>query len=288
MTGTPPTPDQSRVQTAHALFRGSAEVTKRFRQVALGLEVLAATIAAYGVLNGDVIWGGWASLVMLLLMVGGTALRIWSRSTQGFSERCRRVSARAFAAGQEIGAAVLSGLVADAPVFAEARSKKLPAGTLEDYYEPTKPTGTPRLQESYAHSSFYSWRLLRSTGALFLVSGTLIAIIGAVVIYGLAVAPPSATTAGRVLDVVCSLVFVALSAKAIDAGIAALVGARDSRGVADELIATADSERIAELTSLYDMDRNSGPLVPTLIYSLSRDSLQKEWHSRRAALDELS
>lgn len=288
MTGTPPTPDRSRVQTAHALFRGSAEVTKRFRQVALGLEVTAAVIAAYGVLDGEVIWGGWASLVMLLLMVGGTALRIWSRSTQAFSERCRRVSARAFATGQEIGAAVLSGLVADAPVFAEACSKRLPAGTLEDYYEPTKPMGTPRLQEMYAHSSFYSWRLLRSTGALFLVSGTLIAIIGAIVIYGLAVEPPSATTAGRVLDVVCSLVFVALSAKAIDAGIAALVGARDSRRVADELIATADSERIAELTSLYDMDRNSGPLVPTLIYSLSRDSLQKEWHSRRAALDELS
>jgi hypothetical protein len=182
---------------------------------------------------------------------------------------------------------VLSGLVADAPVFAEACAKRLPAATLEDYYEPTKPIGTPMLQEIYAHSSFYSWRLLRSTGVLFLVSGTLIAIFGAVGIYGLAVAPPSASTAGRLLDVVCSLVFVTLAAKAIDSGIAALVGASSSRKVADELIATADAERIAELTSLYDMDRDSGPLVPTLIYSWSRDSLQKEWHARRAALDEL-
>lgn len=287
MTNTDPAATP-RAQTIHTMFRGSAEATKRIRQSALVLELVAAGIAAYGVLSGDVLWGGWASLVLLMLMLTATGLRIWSRSIQSYSERCRRVSARAFAHGRDVGAAVQSGLVADAPMLTQRLAKKLPAGTLEAYYEPTKPPGSARLQEMYAHSSFYSWRLLRSTGALFLVSGTLIAIIGAVVIYGLAVDPPSATTAGRVLDVVCSLVFVALSAKAIDAGIAALVGARDSRGVADELITTADSERIAELTSLYDMDRNSGPLVPTLIYSLSRDSLQKEWHSRRAALDELS
>ncbi len=288
MTATPPMPNLSRVQAAHALFRGSAEITKHSRQVALGLEVLAAVIAAYGVLNGTTLWGGWASLVMLLLVAGGTALRVWSRGTQAFSERCRRVSVRGFAEGQEIGAALLSGLVSDAPVFAVARSRMLPAGTLEDYYEPTKPAGFRRLQELYAHSSFYSWRLLGSAGALFLVTGTAIAIIGAVAIYGLVVEPsPSATTAERVLDVVCSLVFVTLSARAVDAGIAALVGGRESRRVADELIATAASDRIAELTSLYDMNRNSGPLVPTLLYRVSRDSLQKEWHSRRLALDEL-
>ena len=287
MTNTDPAATP-RAQTIHTMFRGSAEATKRIRQSALVLDLVAAGIAAYGVLSGDVLWGGWASLVLLMLMLTATGLRIWSRGIQSYSERCRRVSARAFAHGRDVGAAVQSGLVADAPMLTQRLAKKLPAGTLEAYYEPTKPPGSARLQEMYAHSSFYSWRLLRSTGALFLVSGTLIAIIGAVVIYGLAVDPPSATTAGRVLDVVCSLVFVALPAKAIDAGIAALVGARDSRGVADELIATADSERIAELTSLYDMERNSGPLVPTLIYRLSRDSLQKEWHSRRAALDELS
>lgn len=278
----------SHTLVAHTMFRGSAEATKRIRQVALALEVVAAGIAAYGVLGGEVLWGGWASLVMLMLMVAATGLRIWSRGTQSYSERCRRVSARAFAQGNEVGAAVLSGLVADAPMFAQRLAEKLPAGTLEDYYEPTKPCGVPRIQEIYAHSSFYSWRLLRSTGMLLLSVGVVVAIIGAVVIYGLAVEPPSLTTAGRVLDVVCSLVFVALSAKAVDAGVAALVAARESRSVADGLIETADAERIAELASLYDMDRSAGPLVPTLVYRVSRATLQTEWHTRRASLDELS
>lgn len=277
----------SRVLVAHTMFRGSSEATKRVRQAALALELVAAGIAAYGVLSGEILWGGWASLVMLVLMVASTGLRVWSRGTQAYSERCRRVSARAFAQGNEIGAAVLSGLVADAPAFAQRLAEKLPAGTLEDYYEPTRPTGVPRLQELYAHSSFYSWRLLRSAGVLFASVGIVVAFTGAVVIYGIAVDPSSATTAGRVLDVVCSLVFVVLSAKAVDAGVAALVAARESRDIADGLIETADAERIAELTSRYDMERSAGPPVSTLIYRVSRATLKKEWHARRMALGEL-
>lgn len=277
-----------RAQTIHTMFRGAAEATKRIRQIALLLELVAAGIAAYGVLSGDVLWGGWASLLLLMLMLTATGLRIWSRGTQSYSERCRRVSARAFAQGRDVGAAVQSGLVADAPMLTQRLAKKLPAGTLEAYYEPTKPPGAARLQEMYAHSSFYSWRLLRASGALFLAVGVAVAIVGAVVIYGLAVEQPPATTAGRVLDVVCSLVFVALSAKAVDTGIAALVASRDARGVADSLIGTSDDEQILELASLYDMDRNGGPLVPTPVYRLRRTTLQKEWHERRLALDELS
>lgn len=287
MTNTDPTATP-RAQTIHTMFRGSAEATKHIRQLALVLELAAAGIAAYGVLSGDALWGGWTSLFLLMLMLAATGLRIWSRGTQSYSERCRRVSAHAFAHGRDVGAAVQSGLMADAPMLTQHLTKKLPAGTLKAYYEPTKPPGVARLQEMYAHSSFYSWRLLRWTGALFIGSSMLLFIIGATIIYGLAVDPPSATIAGRVLDVVCSLVFVTLSAKALDAGIAALVGAHDSRGVADKLITTADSEHITELTSLYDMDRNSGPLASTRLYCLFRNSLQKEWNLRRVALDELS
>lgn len=278
---------QSRVQAAHLLFRSSAEVTKRLRQIALGSEVMASGLAAYGVITGEALFGGWGSLLILSFMVGATALRVWSRSTQAYSERCRRVSARAFAEGRDIGATVLSGLVADAPIFARGQSNRTLAGTLDDYYEPTKPVGEPRLQEIYAHSALYSWRLLRTVGQLLLVIGTAFAVTGALVIYGLAVDPPSAATAARVLEVVCSLVFIVLSGKGIDSGIAALVSARDVRSIADGLVATADSEEIAELTSFYDISRSSGPLLPTWIYSWSRDSLQTEWHAMRAALDEL-
>lgn len=285
MNSDPATP---RTQTIHTLFRGSAEATKRLRQIAVLSELVAAGIASYGVLCGGVLWAGWASLVLLALMLVATALRIWSRGTHSYSERCRRVAARAFAQGRDVGAAVQSGLVADAPMLTRRLAQTLAAGTLKEYYEPTKPPGAARLQEMYAHSSFYSWRLLRVSGSIFLTVGLAVAILGVVIIYGLAVEQPAATTAGRVLDVVCSLVFVTLSAKAVDAGIAALVASRDARAVADSLIGTSDDEQISELASQYDMDRNGGPLVPTPIYRLWRTPLQKEWHERGAALDELS
>jgi hypothetical protein len=269
------------------MFRGSAEVTKRIRQCALVLELVAAVIAAYGGLSGDVLWGGWASLVLVLLMAAATGLRIWSRGTHSHSERCRRISARAFAQGRDVESAVKSGLKSDAPLLTEYAAKKLPAGTLEAYYEPTKSPGTARLQEMYAHSSFFSWRLLRTSGTLFVAVGVAVMIMGIAVIYGLAVEQPPATAAGRVLDVVCSLVFGALSVKAFDTGIAACVASRDARVVADGLIGTSDEAQILEFALQYDMERVSGPLVPTLIYRLRRTTLEKEWCERRLALDEM-
>lgn len=277
----------SNVQSVHQLFRGSAEVTKIIRQFALCLELVAAMIAASSTMNDGALWGGWASLVILILMSASTVLRIWSRSTQGFSERCRRVSARAFALGEKVGAAVFSSLVSDAPLFAESTASKLPASSLIDYYEPTKPEGQARLREIWAHSAFYSWRLQRRTGWALIGVGVLVAIVGAAVIYGLAVQPREASISGRILDVVCSLVFVVLAAKALDSGAAGIAAGREARAVADGLLETSDPGRLDELVAEYDIERASGPSVPTLIYRLSRDELQRQWHERRKALDDL-
>ncbi|NOY92979.1 MAG: hypothetical protein GXP55_17485 [Deltaproteobacteria bacterium] len=278
---------QGRVAKAHHLFRGAAEVTKRLRQLALALELAAAVIAAWSGLSGAVLWGGWASLVMLLLMFLAMSLRAWSRSTHNYSERCRRLSITAFAYGDEIGAAVLSGLVVDAPPFAESFAARLPAKTLDEYYEPTAAAGRWRLQELYAHSSFYSWRLLNRAGWLFLSVGVLVALGGVIVIYGMALPSADSSMAGRFLDFVCSLVFVVLAFKAFDAAADAFVASRGARGVADVLVATRDSDRAEEQAAHYDMERVSGPTVPTRIYEMSRKRLQQEWHERRRALDEI-
>lgn len=276
-----------RTLATHTLFMGSREMVKRLVFAALLLEVVSSVVASYRIVSGGVLWGGWASLVMLFLIVVARVLRFGSRGIQAFSQRCRRLSARAFASGGQVGAAALSGLMADAPTFTERFAKQLPGQTPESYYEPTTPAGLGRLQEIYAHSSFYSWILLRRTGRLLLFLGTFIAVGGAVAIYALAVRPPAATTAARLLDVVCSLVFIVLSAKALSAGADSLYAARGSRRIADALIVTAEPERIGELTALYDMERNSGPLIPTRLYQLGRKNLQERWYARRVALNDL-
>ena len=286
MTTTPA--GTSRTEQLHRLFRGTAELTKRLRQIALLLEIVAAGVAAWGTLAGSTLWGGWASLVMLLLLVGGTALRIWSRSTHAYAERCRRVSARAWALGQTIGASVHSSILSDTPVFAERLAGKLPAGSMTDYYEPTRDVGRDRLRELYAHSSFYSWRLLRRGGWIFMGVGVAIAIVGAVIVFGLALPSTTVSAADRILDVVCSLVFAVLLARSLDAAIAAFISAQATRAISRVLIEAPDQERVEELIGHYDMERMSGPMIPTFVYRLSRDRLQAEWHERRKALDELT
>lgn len=273
---------------AHRLFRGASELTKIVRHFAFWLEFCAALVAALGALEVKPL-GPWTPLVLVMLMAGSTALRIWSRRTQSYSERCRRLSARAYAAGDDsIGVVLLSELRADAPVGAERFGLRLPAATLDEYYEATKDPGLPRLREVYAHSAFYSWRLLRRTGVCLVILAVAVFCVGAAAIYGLAVEPPESTAAERILDFVCSFVLVGLSCRALDAGVEACSAASESRAVAQGLIEQADPGQVSELCVRYDMERSSGPPVPTIIYKRSRGALQEEWHERRKALDEQS
>lgn len=222
---------------------------------------------------------------MVLLMAVATLLHIWSGQTHGFSERCRRVSARGYAIGRELGASQHSELLAHAPPFTAA--PKLPAATIDEYYEPTKPQGPPRLREIYAHSSFYSWRLLRREARLLLVLGLVLAIVGGVVVYGLALSSSPDLPVARILDIVCTLVLTVLAAKALMAAAAAHIAARGAKTVADGLLHTKNQELVEELIETYNVDRASGPSISTLNYKRARSALQAEWHQRREALDEL-
>lgn len=276
-----------KAQKIHSMFRGAAELMKCLRRIALLLELLAAGLSACGVVHGSVRWGGWGAFLILFLLLFAVFLRIWSRSIQSYSERCRRISARAFSQGNDVHPLVSSELD-DAPPFIEHFAKNLPAQKQQEYYEPTFPPGAARLKEMYAHASFYSWQLLRTSGQLYITLSLLLALAGLAAIYWTAIEQPSSTTAVRVLEIVSTLVLASFAVRSADTGVASLRASCDARHIASKLLDTSNEAQLSELIAEYDIERAGGPPVPTLVYRFQRTALERKWMRRREALDELS
>lgn len=268
-------------EAVHRMFRGAAELSKSLRSYALATEVVAALIAAWRAFNPQMEWSGWASFWLALLVVTGFALRVRAGYVYAFAEKCRRIASAAYACGRQVSSVVRTSLSADEPLLAKRYARRLPTQTLDDYYEPTTPTGNERLREIYAHSAFYSWRLQHVCFHMYFWVSVVLAGLGGIAIYSMATSPADVTTASRILDVVCSIVFAFLVVRAAAACLSAWCSSRECRTVADELAGSITSDRLREVLVNYDIERSTGPSVPTAVYLRCREGLQSAWHSRR-------
>lgn len=271
-------------EAVHRIFRGAAELSKSLRACALATEIVAAFIAAWRAFNPQMEWSGWASFWLALLVVAGFVLRVRAGYVYAFAEKCRRIASAAYACGRQVSSIVRTSLSADEPLLAKRFARRLPTQTLDDYYEPTTPAGNERLREIYAHSAFYSWRLLHVCFHVFFGASVALAGLGGIVIYSMATSPTDVTTASRVLDVVCSIVFAFLVARTSAACLSAWCSSRECRSIADELAGSITSERLRDVIVNYDIERSTGPSVPTAVYLRCREGLQSAWHSRRTEM----
>jgi hypothetical protein len=284
MVSTPPRRSENGVEHVHRLFRGSSEFVKRLLQLALVTEVIAAVVATCRALDPDLPWPGWASLALAGVVLLGVASRMWAKQARAFGERCRRVASSAYAYGLTVPAVTRTSLAAQSPSLSLWLSERLPAQTLEDYFECTLAPGLPREREIYAHSAFYSWRLLDAAWRWYLALSVVFFLVGGGVIYSIAVSRPDPTLAGRLLDVICSVVFVVFMARAADAALEAFTSSGECKDVADQLALGSSLERQRDLVIEYNIERTCGPTIPTWIYMRMRDALQAEWMQRRAEL----
>ena len=271
-------------EAVHRMFRGAAELSKSLRAIALTTEVVAAFIAAWRAFNPQMEWSGWASLWLALFVVAGFALRVRASYVYAFAEKCRRIATTAYACGRQVSSVVRTSLSADEPVLSKRFARRLPTQTLDDYYEPTTPTGNERLREIYAHSAFYSWRLLHVCFHMYFWVSVVLAGLGAIAIYSIAASPTDMAAASRILDVVCSIVFAFLVARALAACLSAWCSSRECRRIADELAGSITDERLREVIANYDIERSTGPAAPTAVYLRCREGLQSAWHSRRTEM----
>jgi hypothetical protein len=276
-----------KTEELHQLFRGSAEAAKILGWTTLGFEVvagLAATARAWSVERPA---PGWTAFILFMLLLLTTGLRIFARRWRSYSEKCRRASAKAYAANEDPPAATHSDLVGDAPPYAAWFASGLPAPDLEAYYEPTKPPGVQRLRELYAQNSFYSWRLLRIQFYLLASLAALVLIAAITAFFRIAHFPLPMDANTKLADTVCTLALGLFFLKAAEAALASSSGSAAARQVADALVRpeAAQPDRTKELVDRYDIDRAAGPTVATLVYKLAGSRLQKEWEDRRDALD---
>lgn len=275
-----------RAEQVHVLFRGTAEAVKWIRSVALFLDLGAAGLGLIGILAGANYKSVWFPAFVLLLAVLGVVLRQYAGQMRSFAQRCRRISLRALATGEDIDHLTLSDADVEAPHSARFLSSKLPASNMEQYYEPTKPVGEERLRELYAHSAFYTWWLLDIYAKVLVVVSGATLLLSFSVIYHLASdATAALTTRQAVLDALCTVILVVIGVRAGDNAWAAFASAKAAKKIEVALLAKPHLRVLIELIDGYDIERAGGPDPPTLIYCLRRNAIQKKWHARRAALD---
>lgn len=271
-------------ERVHRTFLGATELVKKLRVMALMTEIASALIAGWRIIRPELDWPGWASMGLTSVIAIGIVLRIWSKSIGAFAERCRRIVIRAYGEGKDISFAMTTSLTSDAPILAEEQSKKLPTQTLQEYYESMIAPGNSRLRELYTHSAFYSWRLLRVCWRIYLAGAISFGTIGFLVIYGLAAASNQPSTSGRILDLVCSTIFVFLTAKAVIACVDSKQSSAECRRIQEALLTQTADEDPRGLMLDYDVERASGVTIPTTVYRKMRNRLQAEWHAIRQEL----
>lgn len=269
-------------QRVHSLFRGAAEFAKSLRFYALLMELAAAVISLVGILGPANLKSPWLPLLLLGLTALSTVLRAAAGQFGAYSHRCRKISLRAFSFGREVDHLTVLLLDDDAPPLVDRFVSKLPAQSLDDYYEPTCPPGESRLAELYAHSAFYTWRLLRVYGFLLGALGIVVFVGSSAVIYWLASDAASSADRKSVLEAICTVILVLLSVRALDMAWSALSSSWSVRSIENTLLTVPRGEALTDLVDSYDIETARAPSPPTIIYRLRRNSLASKWYARRA------
>lgn len=273
-------------EQVHALFRGSAEIGKKLRTFALLCELAAGVLAAYGVFAQGGSWAAWEPLVAFGLVAAALFVRAFAVHLERFAESCRWESIRAYAAGTDIEFARLSSLRSDALVWAERIASRLPASSMDDYYEPECPEGEARLREIYASSAFHTWHLLRNWAWIIGLVGVVLLVGTFVIVYGLATNPLPTETTADVLDALCSIVLAVLSLRALETAFSAWNAASSTRKIADALVSkpVTSGKALDGLVRDYDFERTGCAPIPTWLYKWRRDELSREWQICKKSL----
>lgn len=201
----------------HRLFRGASEVAKTFRNLALTSDLVAAAIALISIILKPKDSAVWLPFTILLLSILGSALRAYSSTANGFAQRCRRISLRAYCVGKDVDHQTLTLLEDDTPAFVEMSVKRLPAKSIDEYYEPTTLPGQMRRTELYAHSAYYTWHLLRLQAWIIFSIASLVFLGCSILIFHLAADQTVQLVRQSVLEAICTVVLIVFGVKALEA-----------------------------------------------------------------------
>jgi hypothetical protein len=262
----------------HLLFRGAAEVTKSLRRGALCCDFLTAGISLYAVLGKPPDSAARLPFGILVVAVVGMLLRAYSSVANGFAQRCRRISIQAFCKGRTVNPVTVSFLDDDAPPLVEKATSHLRAKSISEYYDPTTPTGPLRTAELYAHSAFFTWRLLRMQAWVTFTVATVVTIACGVLTYHLAAISGTTTDRRAILEAISTIFLLTVAAKGFEASWAAFMSCREIRSIENEMLKTPRGEGLEDLVDSYDIERAAGPNTSGVLYHWCCDTLTAKWN----------
>lgn len=277
-------------ETVHNYFQGASEIAKFLHRAAFAAELAAATLAVHGLVGGTSLAYGWRPLAIVFVAFFAIALHNLALWIEQFAHRCRRTALHSYALNQKIGPRLFDEIESQKPPFVKTFTKKLPATSLERYYQPMCPVGPSRLRELYAHSAFYNWKLLSVYGSLAVVAGIALLTAGLVLTYALAVRPPEGSDSLQVrailLDGFYSIVLALLALRSLQKSLIAFMSSATMKRLNNALLASPlpEAKDLQDLILDYEAERARTPLIPTLLYRLRRNQLEKRWIALRGVL----
>lgn len=274
------------IQAVHAAFRQYAELSKRVGIVGVALEILAAVAAvSSGVADWEIPKAAVLGSVVALFVAA--LIRQFAQVLASQSLRFRSESLRAYALSQSVAPTTLADVeMSPIPmVMQQWLIGSLPSNALDEYYEPTMPIGTARLQEAVCHSAFFTARLLRVQGwVLTAISVSLVL----VTFFWLneMVESASPSLPATQIDFLYSFVLGVLTLRAAETALSFHLGSSEAASVCKELLERGrpSEDSVRALTWRYDLVRAKGPPPPTYLYRVFGGRYRRGWNVARRML----
>jgi hypothetical protein len=219
-----------------------------------------------------------SSLAVLLLSTG---VRRYAKCAESYSERYRIMSLRAVINGRDICLFDESRAEEDCPwLISWIPVKKTLA--IEDYYAPKCQAGIPRMRELYAQNSFWTWNLLRNVFRSCACAAGVVLILTICILCYLAQTSFAGGARDVVVKILMSIGVALIAIRLTDLAIASGLSYFAIRQTHDRMLdcTTEDKEKVQSLAAEYDKLILNAPLIPTLVYWISKNRLEEQWKKK--------
>lgn len=269
-------------EEVHRLFGAASLLARRFHFYAIAIEFLVAVLAAVSLVEATE-KAAWFPLGMLLLAIMASLFRVYSRRARAFASGARWAAVGALSSGVDIGPRVLAWFRNERLLFADRLNRSVKANTLSEYYAPSCPAGDQRRRELCAHSAFFTWRLMRTYSVLVWTLLAVAAVGSLTLLYRFSI-DTNADQSLRLwlLQTLCAVVLIHFGLRALELALSAASSWRATRAIYEDLLGSAPPgpSDLIEVTTKYEKERLTAPLIPQALYILGRENLAREWEDQ--------
>jgi hypothetical protein len=273
-------------EVVHRAFRGSSESAKLKRSLALIFEVTA--VVTSGLLLFDYFKNsGQSALLLLTFAAVPVVLRLWADHDAGLARPWRREALSAYINGRDLGPAERVRVLRRVPWLSSWLAARLPAQSLDEYYAATRQPGPQRNHEAYACSALYTAQLqkiLFVSGVICLISVLIAVFVAMVLLFD---SPPAAAVRDRLTQALCSIVCAVVVLRLFEFTAKSFFAWRSAENTVSTLIESnhVTNEEVCRASLEYDFELVGSPTIPTWLYKLNRNRIEKVWKESLAALE---